>query len=67
MSQVNNFGSFVLEYPAHDVYSYIMTIKKRGCSNNTDFILKLVTHSKLNTKNKVNENELGFVVRIKPG
>jgi len=41
-----------------------MTIKKTGCSNDTDLILRLVTHEQALTQtNKVNKKRRGLSIK----
>ena len=49
MTQMNNFCAFTLHNSAHNINGSIMTIKKTGGSNNTNFICRSITHIGKNT------------------
>jgi hypothetical protein len=48
MTEVNDFCTTALHDPSHDVYGRIMTIKKGGCCENSNFIFSLVGGGSLN-------------------
>jgi hypothetical protein len=61
MTQVNDFGAFALQDPAHDVDGCIMTIKKRGCRDETNFLLHWITHIATFESGKVRPKRAGNV------